>query len=170
MTSTWLSTTRFRDLKEHWTGDTSLFDALEAHYGIRTRRHKLIRYVGPESDDEWELFDLAEDPHVAIREMRAEVELPDELPAPRAVLTTDAGVAASLRLRLAVRRGVHVGAALDDVLVDPVALGAHQPRRRVPDVVAGVGGVRAVLAHRPRDRDEQVALLAQRHASAWYQQ
>jgi arylsulfatase A-like enzyme len=35
-----------------------------AHYGIRTRRHKLIYYYEREPDPpEWELFDLQNDPH-----------------------------------------------------------------------------------------------------------
>jgi arylsulfatase A-like enzyme len=34
---------------------------VDAHYGIRTRRYKLIHYYG--YTDEWEFFDLKEDPH-----------------------------------------------------------------------------------------------------------
>ena len=36
--------------------------AVQAHYGIRTHRHKLIRYDGDGHGPEWELFDLDEDP------------------------------------------------------------------------------------------------------------
>jgi arylsulfatase A-like enzyme len=36
--------------------------AVQAHYGIRTHRHKLIRYDGDGHGPEWELFDLQEDP------------------------------------------------------------------------------------------------------------
>jgi GntR family transcriptional regulator len=38
LTSTWIATTRFKNLDRHWDGETSLFDALEQHYGIRTVR------------------------------------------------------------------------------------------------------------------------------------
>lgn len=36
--------------------------AVQAHYGIRTHRYKLIRYDGDGGGPEWELFDLQEDP------------------------------------------------------------------------------------------------------------
>lgn len=36
--------------------------AVQAHYGIRTHRYKLIRYDGDGHGPEWELFDLDEDP------------------------------------------------------------------------------------------------------------
>jgi GntR family transcriptional regulator len=38
LTSTWIAATRFKKLDAHWDGETSLFDTLEAHYGIRTVR------------------------------------------------------------------------------------------------------------------------------------
>ena len=37
--------------------------AVQAHFGIRTDRYKLIRYDGEGDGPEWELFDLAEDPY-----------------------------------------------------------------------------------------------------------
>jgi hypothetical protein len=50
--------------------------AVPAHYGVRTKQHKLIYYYGkpldmkgarePATEPEWELFDLAKDP----REMK----------------------------------------------------------------------------------------------------
>lgn len=57
---------------------------VRAHYGVRTQRHKLIHYYG--DLDEWELFDLARDPHElrnvyaqpdyggVVAELRAELE------------------------------------------------------------------------------------------------
>ena len=38
LTRTWLAERRFRNLDRHWTGDSSLYEALEAHYGVRMRR------------------------------------------------------------------------------------------------------------------------------------
>jgi len=35
-------------------------DVLRAHYGVRTRTHKVIYFW---SKDQWELFDLVNDPH-----------------------------------------------------------------------------------------------------------
>ncbi len=92
-----------------------------------------------------------------------QVQLAHQLPAARAVLATNAGVAAALRLVVTVGGGVHARAALADALVDPMALAAHQPLGGVPDVVARVGDIGPVLAHGSRQVDEQVALLRQRH-------
>jgi arylsulfatase A-like enzyme len=58
---------------------------VQAHYGIRTDRYKLIRYEGDGHGPEWELFDLREDPleihsvhdRAAYASLRA--ELTDEL-------------------------------------------------------------------------------------------
>lgn len=48
-------------------------DGIPSHYGVRTERYKLIYYYGlttpleergiEPSEPEWELFDLAKDPH-----------------------------------------------------------------------------------------------------------
>jgi DNA-binding GntR family transcriptional regulator len=38
LTSTWIASTRFKGLDRHWKGETSLFDALEQHYGVRSVR------------------------------------------------------------------------------------------------------------------------------------
>jgi GntR family transcriptional regulator len=38
LTSTWIAATRFKNLDRHWDGETSLFETLEQHYGIRTVR------------------------------------------------------------------------------------------------------------------------------------
>lgn len=34
----WLPERRFRNLERHWAGDSSLYDALDRHYGLRMRR------------------------------------------------------------------------------------------------------------------------------------
>ncbi len=92
-----------------------------------------------------------------------QVDLANQLPASRAVLAADARIAAPLRLGLAVGGRAHLRAALNDVLVDPVALAADEPLRRVPHVVAGERHVRAVLLHRSGGVGEEIALLRQRH-------
>jgi phosphonate metabolism transcriptional regulator PhnF len=38
LTTTCLAATRFRNLDRHWSGETSLYDALDQHYGIRMVR------------------------------------------------------------------------------------------------------------------------------------
>ena len=38
LTATWLPATRYKELHRRWDGETSLFDALEQHHGIRTVR------------------------------------------------------------------------------------------------------------------------------------
>jgi DNA-binding GntR family transcriptional regulator len=43
VTRMWLSERRFRTLDQHWGGDSSLYEALDEHYGIRMRRaHRTI--------------------------------------------------------------------------------------------------------------------------------
>lgn len=43
LTSTWLPERRFGGLDRHWDGGSSLYEALEQHYGIRMRRaHRTI--------------------------------------------------------------------------------------------------------------------------------
>ena len=98
------------------------------------------------------------------RRVREQVELAHELPAARAELPADAGIAAPLRLGLAVDVRLHGRAAFTDALVDAVAVGRGEPLRGVPDVVAGHRDVGAVLGHGLRGVDEQVALLGKRHA------
>lgn len=38
LSSTWLTPTRFPGIEEHWAGDSSLYNVLEQHYGVRMRR------------------------------------------------------------------------------------------------------------------------------------
>lgn len=38
LSHTWLPERRFRSLERHWAGESSLYDALEQHYGLRMRR------------------------------------------------------------------------------------------------------------------------------------
>ena len=64
-----------------------------------------------------------------------EVDLVDQLPAPRAVLAAGGRVRAALRLAVADGRGHDPGAALADALVDAVALAGHEPLGGVPDLV-----------------------------------
>src|SRR6185369_12480552 len=90
-----------------------------------------------------------------------QVQLADELPAARAVLAADAGVAPALGLVLADRGRAHARAALDDVLVDARALERDEPLARVPDPMAGLREIGAVLLHRPGHALEEVALLGQ---------
>lgn len=43
LTRTWLAERRFRSLDRHWNGTTSLYDALDEHFGVRMRRaHRTI--------------------------------------------------------------------------------------------------------------------------------
>jgi len=43
LSHTWLPERRFRGLERHWAGDSSLYDALDEHYGLRMRRaHRTI--------------------------------------------------------------------------------------------------------------------------------
>ena len=100
------------------------------------------------------------------RRVGVEVDLVDELPAPRAVLAARRRVRPALRLAVADRRGHDPGAALPDVLVDAVTVARHEPLRRVPDLVQALGDVGAVLAHRGRGADQQVALVGERHGRA----
>jgi DNA-binding GntR family transcriptional regulator len=58
-TSTWLSAARFPNLHRHWTGDTSLFDALESCYGIRTFRSERSFSAVPANAEDAELLDVA---------------------------------------------------------------------------------------------------------------
>src|SRR6185369_5061273 len=90
-----------------------------------------------------------------------QVDLSDELPAAGPVLAADPGIAPALGLVVADRGRAHRCAALDDVLVDPGALGRHEPFPRVPDPMTRLGEISAVLQHRPGDALELVALLGE---------
>lgn len=47
LTRTWLPERRFRGLERHWTGDSSLYEALEQNYGVRMRRANRTIWTEP---------------------------------------------------------------------------------------------------------------------------
>jgi hypothetical protein len=93
-----------------------------------------------------------------------EIELVDQLPAPRRVLPARGRVRADLRLAVADRHRLDAAAALPDVLVDAVSLAGDEPLRGLPRLEVSRGEVGTVLAHRRGRLHEQVALRRQRHA------